>query len=587
MPNSPSLKSPLNSVTLSFWTNISQWDQSSAAFMGKSNTATLGQYGAIANNTPYIQFDLGGQYVRITRYFALNTWYFICLKYDGQKVKLYLNGEVYDSANFSGTLQTDNYPLLLGKHTPGAARYLKGKLDDIRIYNRALSDTEISRLYNEISLDIKIIPQGFFNPQNSNLRMKDTVRVYIRGSSSPYQIIDSSKAVIDSVTFTANVAAFVPPGSYYFEVKHRNSISVWSSSPVYLEGNVNYDFTASASQAYGNNLFFNGSVYCIYGGDVDRDGIIDASDVSSVDNGANSSAAGYIQTDITGDKFTDSSDVSIADNNARNLVSEFTPFTIQAPCNLTCDRFLNWSGFTWCVIGSNDTRCYPGPNYYSSNTDNVRVDSTGDLHIKITNRNGRFYCAEMHTVETVGYGVYTFAVSSRIDNLDKNVVLGLFTWNDKNCITNANSELDIEFTRWGDSGNPDVIEYSVQPTNSGQESDRFTSWPMTLTGNNSIHFIKWTPSLIEWSSHQGHTNPPPANNLIAYWSFNTNNTPKSSEVCNSDPVLIPAPEGNTHLNLNLWLNRGNYPSNNQEAEVIIHDINFVPSVLSSKPMLKD
>ncbi|MBK7255501.1 MAG: hypothetical protein IPI04_16725 [Ignavibacteria bacterium] len=102
--------------------------------MGKSNTATLGQYGAIANNTPYIQFDLGGQYVRITRYFALNTWYFICLKYDGQKVKLYLNGEVYDSANFSGTLQTDNYPLLLGKHTPGAARYLKRrKLDDIRI----------------------------------------------------------------------------------------------------------------------------------------------------------------------------------------------------------------------------------------------------------------------------------------------------------------------------------------------------------------------------------------------------------------------------------------------------------------------
>ncbi|MBK7255502.1 MAG: hypothetical protein IPI04_16730 [Ignavibacteria bacterium] len=277
--------------------------------------------------------------------------------------------------------------------------------------------------------------------------MKDTIRVYIRGSSSPYQIIDSSKAVIDSVTFTANVAAFVPPGSYYFEVKHRNSISVWSSSPVYLEGNVNYDFTASASQAYGNNLFFNGSVYCIYGGDVDRDGIIDASDVSSVDNGANSSAAGYILTDITGDKYTDASDVSIVDNNARNLVSEFTPFTIQAPCNLTCDRFLNWSGFTWCVIGSNDTRCYPGPHYFSSNTDNVR-DSTGDLHIKITNRNGRFYCAEMHTVENGRVRSLYIAVSSRIDNLDKNVVLGLFTWNDKNCITNANSELDIEFTRW-------------------------------------------------------------------------------------------------------------------------------------------
>lgn len=555
--------------------------------MGKSNSSALGQYGAVATNTPYIQFDLGGQYVRITRFFALNTWYFISLKYNGQKVKLYLNGEVYDSVNFSGTLTSDNYPLILGKHTPGAVRYLNGKLDDIRIYKRALSDAEIARLYNESSLDIKIIPQGFFNPQNSNLRMKDTVRVYIRGSSSPYQILDSSKAVIDSVSCIARSAVFVQPGSYYAEIKHRNSISTWTSSPVYIKGYQIYDFTTSASQAYGNNQVLNGSVYCIYGGDVDRDGIVDASDVSSVDNAANISSEGYVQTDLTGDRYTDASDVSIADNNARNLISEITPFTIQAPCNLTCDRFLNWSGFTWCIIGSNDSKCYPGPNYYSSNTDNVRVDSAGDLHIRITNRNGRFYCAEMHTVQTVGYGKYTFAISSRIDNLDKNIVLGLFTWNDKNCITNANSEIDIEFTRWGDAGNPDVIEYSVQPTNSGQETDRFTSRPMTLNTNKSIHFINWTPSIIEWSGYQGHTNPPSSNDLIAYWSFNSNNIPKSSKICNSNPVVIPDPENATHLNLNLWLNRGNYPSNNQEAEVIIHSINYNPLVFSSPLMLKD
>lgn len=576
IPNSPSLQSPVNSMTIAFWTNISQWVQSSAGFMAKSNTTSLGQYGSIATNTPYIQFDLGGQYVRITRYFALNTWYFVCLKWDGQKVKLYLNGDVYDSTNFSGALPVDNNPLILGKHTPGGTRFLNGKLDDIRIYNRALKDSEISGLYNESNLELKIVPEGFVQSMNLNLSMKDTVSVYVRQSYSPYLILDSSKAVFDSVTYISNLPLFVPYGSYYLEVKHRNSISTWSSSAVYLKGNVSYDMTISASQAYGNNLVFSGNKYCIFGGDTDQDGVVDASDVSIVENDVSISAGGYVNSDVTGDRFADASDLSLTENNASNLVSENTPFTILPPCNLTCDRFFNWSGFTWCVVGSNNERCNPGPNYFSSDTANVRVDSAGDLRIRITNRNGRFYCPVIFTVQTVGYGLYSLYTSSRIDTLDKNVVFGFFTWNDKNCITNANSELDIEFTRWGYETDPNVLNYSVQPTNSGQEKERYSVSPMNLKSNYSSHFISWTPTLIEWASFQTHTYPPTLMDRIAYWSFNTNNTPKSSVVCNSNPVLIPNPESNTHLNLNLWLNGGSYPSDNREVEVIIHKINYIP-----------
>ncbi len=254
----------------------------------------------------------------------------------------------------------------------------------------------------------------------------------------------------------------------------------------------------------------------------------------------------------------------------------------QNLCYITCDRMFSWSGFTWCVIGSNETICGPGPNYFSSSTDNVRVDSSGDLRLRITKRAGRYYCAELFTIETVGYGTYTFYLSSRLDNLNKNVVAGLFTWNDKNCITNANSELDIEFTRWGDATDPDVIEYSVQPTNGGQENERDARRPMALNGNNSIHFINWTPALVTMSSYQAHINPPPAANLIAYWSFDTNHIPKSKEECSSDSILIPQPENATHLDLNLWLNGGIAPSDNQEAEIIIHKIEYNPVTLLLK-----
>lgn len=577
IPNSVSLQSPSNSMTMAFWININQWDNNTAGIMAKSNTGSLGQYGSLIATTPYIQFDLGGQYARITRYFGLNIWYFVCLKWTGQRVILYLNGDAYDSVSFTGPMLPDNNPLILGKHSPGTLRYLLGKLDDIRIYNRALSAAEIQMLYLETNLDIKVIPQGFYNPLTDKLRMKDTVKVYLRETTLPFKILDSMKTLIDSVTFQGSVRTILPHSSYYIVVRHRNSIETWSSAPEYFEESINYDFTTSASQAYGNNQTLTEGKYCIYSGDENQDGAIDVSDGIDIFNDANLFASGYVKTDVDGDKFVDASDMIVTYNNSLNFISVISPVNNTAACNLSFTRTINWSGFLWRVVSTNDTRCSPGPNFFSSGTDNVFVDGAGDLHLKITKRFGKFYCAELFTDEAVGYGDYTFSLSSRVDNLDKNIVFGIFTWNDINCETNANSELDIEFTRWGDASYPYPLEYSVQPTNGGQETERSVSRPMVQSGNNSIHFLSWTQSLVSFSSYQGNTNPPPPGNLITSWSFNNTNPPKSKEECNSDPVIIPDPESNTTLSLNLWLDRGSYPSNDQEAEVIIHNIDFTQS----------
>lgn len=575
--NSPSLQSPQGSMTLAFWINISQWDQGFAGFFAKSNTAAYGQYGAIANNDPYLQFDVGGQYLRFTRYFAQNTWYFICIRKEGQSVKFYLNEILFDSASFSGSVFPDNNPLIVGKHTSGSARYLNGRLDDIRIYNRALSETEILRLYNEGSLDVKVIPQGFYNPQLQRANMKDTVRVYLREQYSPYTIVDSSKALIDSVTLHGSFRTRVNPGSYYLVVKHRNSIETWSSAPVYIEAVAKvYDFTLFASQAYGNNLVLNGNNYCVYSGDVNQDGIVDATDNSLVDNDAANYSGGYISTDLTGDRNVDGSDYIVAENNAANFVSTISPMSYQPPCNIGCARFFAWSGYVWCVITSNETKCYPGPNYYSAGFNNVFVDSAGRLHIKITKSGGRFYCSAIFTTQTVGYGTYRFFVSSRVNNLDRNAVAGLFTWNDKNCLTNANSELDIEFTRWGYAKDSNVINYSVQPTNYGKENERYETFPLNYTGSNTLHILSWTYSEVNFFSYRGHTNPPSPSDLISSWSFGDDNPPKSKEECNSNPVVIPAPENGTHLNINLWLDRGRYPTDNQEVELILDSVEYTP-----------
>jgi len=97
----------------------------------------------------------------------------------------------------------------------------------------------------------------------------------------------------------------------------------------YTAGGVtNYNFTSSASQAFGNNMKQVDASpvrFGIYSGDVNQDGVVDGSDAAGIDNDAFNFVTGYVVSDVTGDNVVDGSDAAIADNNAANFVSKITP----------------------------------------------------------------------------------------------------------------------------------------------------------------------------------------------------------------------------------------------------------------------
>lgn len=196
------------------------------------------------------------------------------------------------------------------------------------------------------TLQLKVLIQGFYNIVSHKM-VKDTAQVFLRGASSPYTIIDSAKSFLDSTGkgfFVFDNALNGIP--YYIVVKHRNSIETWSSTANSFNMDVlSYNFTPSSSQAYGNNMIqvdelgpeqdlknINPNVsdgseirYAIYNGDVNQDGIVDASDLSLVDNDASNSVSGYVSTDTNGDDFVDASDLSLVDNNAFNVIMVMRP----------------------------------------------------------------------------------------------------------------------------------------------------------------------------------------------------------------------------------------------------------------------
>jgi hypothetical protein len=114
-------------------------------------------------------------------------------------------------------------------------------------------------------------------------------------------------------------------GSYYITIKHRNSIETTSASPVsFAGGTTNYVFD-NPTKAFGNNLLLVVDKYCMYGGDVNQDGNIDAGDIISVDNLSRTFSLGYLPEDVNGDGIVNQGDLIKLNNNCSNFVKVITP----------------------------------------------------------------------------------------------------------------------------------------------------------------------------------------------------------------------------------------------------------------------
>ena len=208
---------------------------------------------------------------------------------------------------------------------------------------------------------------------------------------------------------------------------------------------------------------------------------------------------------------------------------------------------ISFSGYQWWVKAS-VTPVGPGPNYFSDSVENVWVDSQSQLHLKITKRNGLWHCAEVILKNSLGYGRYAFYVTGKVGQLDPNVVLGLFTWD--NASEEFHREIDIEFSRWGVPSNLNS-QYVVQPWN---QPGNLLRWDIPPSLDFSTHSFDWKPDSISFLSARGHLSGVPADSILHTWNYTGPNIPS---------------RGNENARINLWLFNGQPPTDNAEVEIII------------------
>jgi len=152
--SSRSLKSPRRQLTITVWFRIAH----GADFFRQWITICCkGDQSYESSDCPQYRMQATAQTISINTDFTeivipqikYETWYFYAYTFDGSVVRAYLDGQKFFEMNYSGILEPNDMPLEIGRDRPGALEYYYGAMDDLRIYDRALSERELYQLYND------------------------------------------------------------------------------------------------------------------------------------------------------------------------------------------------------------------------------------------------------------------------------------------------------------------------------------------------------------------------------------------------------------------------------------------------------
>jgi len=150
----------------------------------------------------------------------------------------------------------------------------------------------------------------------------DSIDVNLHDATSPYGVLYTSRAVLQQ---DGNASVTFPSlsGAYFISVTHRNALTTWSAAPVLFGAVTNYDFTISASQAYGGNqVEIANGVFAFYAGDVEKDASesTDLLDIAPIETDITNFGYGYLATDLNGDGNVDILDTTQLENNIANFI---------------------------------------------------------------------------------------------------------------------------------------------------------------------------------------------------------------------------------------------------------------------------
>ena len=243
VPNSPSLNF-VNSITVNFWIKVGEFF-SREAYPLSHNSWYRWKISVTNKRIRWtVQTTAGIKDLDSETELLLNNLYNVTVLYNGSDYEIYIDGKLDAISTFSGSILSTNTNFLIGQILPlDNQTNFKGILDDVRIYDYALSYRAIQELYdlptsvNESDLtqipSQNLLFQNYPNPFNNQTIIKyqiqETGFIYLDiynviGEKVTTLVNQEMQPGYYSITWDGkdNGGLQVPSGIYFYTLKTKN-----------------------------------------------------------------------------------------------------------------------------------------------------------------------------------------------------------------------------------------------------------------------------------------------------------------------------------------------------------------------------
>ena len=218
VPDSPSLDIT-DAITIELWVNpttLGDWD----LMVHKINAYGIGysfvDYPGILGDRGKFEFHI---LKSLTDYWTCGNsvsspipgnWYHVIGTFNGTQHKIYVNGNLEGTVSYTGPFYTTDYPFIFGGYfyhiiPTHPQEYLQkylfnGIIDEVRIYNRALSAEEVKDYYEQCPTALSLIKT--VSPQSIKQGQTTTITLTVKNTgSTEIKDIEIADTIPQDLTF--------------------------------------------------------------------------------------------------------------------------------------------------------------------------------------------------------------------------------------------------------------------------------------------------------------------------------------------------------------------------------------------------
>jgi hypothetical protein len=195
VPDSPSLDTISNGLTICLWQNSNSANGVGGSIIGKRIAGSDDAWQLTGDNGGlHFMIWIGGVGTAISKPASnvIGSWSHSCATFDGNQMKLYSDSLFVGSKALIGSIDITNDPVHIGRSYSSSYAY-NGKLDDVMVFNKALSQGEITALY--LGTSPKSLTKSFTNLGEGS----HTFKAYSQDTSGNVGSVERT-VIIDLIT---------------------------------------------------------------------------------------------------------------------------------------------------------------------------------------------------------------------------------------------------------------------------------------------------------------------------------------------------------------------------------------------------